>query len=48
MVKSTSGKKQGLRSFKVIDVRKHSGCETKFKSEDSSAETPLVLPEGFQ
>ena len=38
MVKSTSGKKQGLRSFKVIDVRKHSGCEQNSRVEDSSAE----------
>ena len=41
MVKSTSGKKQGLRSFKVIDVRKHSGCETKFRSGRFISRTPV-------
>jgi hypothetical protein len=41
MVKSTSGKKEGLRSFKVVDVRKHSGCETKFRSGRFISRTPV-------
>ena len=32
MVKSTSGKKTGLRSFSVMDVGKHGGCKTKFNA----------------
>ena len=32
MVKSSSGK-EGLRSFRTVEVSKHGGCKTKFKSD---------------